>query len=148
MHTISKDFTFEAAHQLDPELLSRAHKCCRPHGHSYRVRIYCSAEKLDARGFVIDYAEISAAVEPLIARLDHQNLNDILPIHTTAENLAEWLFNKLSSSLPSLSQVDVFETAKTCCTFVRSNQKPDRPAFVAGKWVDENDPYFGVGGLK
>jgi 6-pyruvoyltetrahydropterin/6-carboxytetrahydropterin synthase len=117
MHTVSKDFAFEAAHQLSAELLGPTHKCCRPHGHSYRVRVYCSAQTLDSRGFVIDYAEISAAVDPLIARLDHRNLNDVLPFHTTAENLAEWLFNNLTGTLPSLCRVDVFETAKTRCTY-------------------------------
>lgn len=119
MHIVSKDFAFEASHQLRADLLGATHKCCRLHGHSYRIRVYCSAQKLDARGFVADYAEISAAVEPLVARLDHQNLNDILPFHTTAENLAEWLFNNLVATLPNLSRVDVFETAKTCCTYVK-----------------------------
>lgn len=119
MHTVSKDFSFEAAHQLNPELLGATHKCCRPHGHSYKVRVYCSAKQRDARGFVIDYAEISAAVKPLIARLDHQNLNDVLPFHTTAENIAEWLFNNLIGPLPLLTRVDVFETRKTCCTYTR-----------------------------
>jgi 6-pyruvoyltetrahydropterin/6-carboxytetrahydropterin synthase len=119
MHTVSKDFTFEASHQLRADLLGAAHKCCRLHGHSYRIRVYCSSVSLDARGFVIDYAEISSAVDPIIARLDHHFLNDVLPFHTTAENIAEWLFNVLQPTLPTLSRVDVFETAKTCCSFTR-----------------------------
>lgn len=121
MHTVSKDFTFEASHQLRADLLGAAHKCCRLHGHSYKVRVYCSAKKLDARGFVVDYAEISAAVDPIIARLDHTFLNDYLQFHTTAENIAEWLFDNLKEKLPSLDRVDVFETAKTCCTYRREN---------------------------
>lgn len=118
MHTVSKDFTFEAAHCLDANLLGAGHKCCRPHGHSYRIRIYCSSETLNTRGFVIDYAEISAAVDPVIAKLDHQFLNDILPFHTTAENIAEWMFATLRPILASITRVDVFETAKTCCSYV------------------------------
>lgn len=117
MHSVSKDFTFEASHHLRADLLGAAHKCCRLHGHSYRIRVYCSAKELDERGFVADYAEITAAVEPLVARLDHRFLNEILPFHTTAENIAEWLFNSLKPTLPKLSRVDVFETAKTCCTY-------------------------------
>lgn len=116
--TVSKDFTFEASHQLDAAILGSNHKCCRLHGHSYRIRIYCASATLDARGFVVDYAEVSAAAEPFIAMLDHQFLNDILPFHTTAENIAEWLFYRLVKKLPSVCRVDVFETAKTCCTFV------------------------------
>lgn len=119
MFTVSKDFTFEASHQLRADLLGPTHKCCRLHGHSYKIRVHCAAEQLDARGFVVDYAELSAAVEPLVARLDHRFLNDILPFHTTAENIAEWLFNNLTGALPSLTRVDVFETPKTCCTYVR-----------------------------
>lgn len=118
MHTVSKDFSFEASHRLDANLLGAAHKCCRLHGHSYRIRVYCQAKQLDPRGFVIDYGEITAAVAPLVDRLDHQFLNDLLPFHTTAENIAEWIYNTLKPMMPALSRVDVFETAKTCCTFV------------------------------
>jgi 6-pyruvoyltetrahydropterin/6-carboxytetrahydropterin synthase len=120
MHTVSKDFSFEAGHALNPRLLGAKHKCCRPHGHSYRVRIYCVAHDLDFRGFVVDYAEISAAVDPLIAQLDHQFLNDILPFHTTAENLAQWFHDELIEKLPTLSRVDLYETPKTCCSYVPS----------------------------
>jgi 6-pyruvoyl-tetrahydropterin synthase len=40
---------------------------------------------VDARGFVVDFAELSDAMKPLVERLDHQNLNDVLPVATTAE---------------------------------------------------------------
>lgn len=117
MHTVSKEFEFEASHHLDPALLGPTHKCCRMHGHSYRVRVYCSAQELDARGFVIDYAEISAAVDPVVAQLDHRFLNQALPFHTTAENLAHWFFYTLKETLPSVSRIDVHETRKTVCTY-------------------------------
>jgi 6-pyruvoyltetrahydropterin/6-carboxytetrahydropterin synthase len=115
--TVSKDFSFEASHQLDPKLLGKAHKCCRLHGHSYRVRVYVRGE-LDKRGFVVDYAELSAAMDPLIASFDHRFLNDLLPFHTTAENLAKHIFDHLRyHQLKNVSRVDVFETARTCCTY-------------------------------
>lgn len=117
MHTVSKTFDFEAAHRLDPELLGRAHKCCRLHGHSYRIEVFCSGA-LDARGFVVDYAEISAAVAPLIERVDHTFLNDVLPFHTTAENIGKWFYEELKVALPTLCRVDVHETRKTVCTYV------------------------------
>lgn len=117
-YIVAKDFSFEASHQLDPNLLGVTHKCCRLHGHSYRIRVHCSASKLDHRGFVVDYAEISEAVNPLVDSLDHQFLNDLLPFHTTAENLSAWFYEKLKPLLPTLVRVDVFETAKTCCTYI------------------------------
>jgi 6-pyruvoyltetrahydropterin/6-carboxytetrahydropterin synthase len=115
-HTVSKRFSFEAAHSLPH--LPVGHKCRELHGHSYVVEIHCSGP-LDARGFVIDFAEISEAVKPLIARLDHQNLNHVLPMPTTAENLAAWLMTELTPRLPHLSRVDVFETARTRATVER-----------------------------
>ena len=57
-----------------------------------------------------DYAEISAAVSPTIAKLDHQNLNEILPCATTAENLAIWIVGEIRHLLPLLSRVEVRET--------------------------------------
>ena len=110
-YTISKDFRFEAAHSLPH--LPEGHKCRRPHGHSYRVRIEVDGE-LDERGFVIDYAEISEAVKPIIARLDHNDLNEILPTHPTAENLAKWIYDQLPIRA---NRVSVFETPTTCATF-------------------------------
>lgn len=114
--TVSKRFAFEAAHSLPH--LPEGHKCRNMHGHSYVVEIFCTGP-LDKRGFVIDYAEISEAVKPILDNLDHQNLNEVLPFDTTAENIARWLFLHLSDTLKSLSRVDVYETAKTCVTVTR-----------------------------
>ena len=64
--------------------------------------------------WVVDYAEISAAVDPLIAMLDHQNLNEVILLgHTTAENVAYWFYRKLMDALPSLYAIHVMETEKT-----------------------------------
>ncbi|MBC8040319.1 MAG: 6-carboxytetrahydropterin synthase, partial [Opitutaceae bacterium] len=75
--------------------------------------IFCTGP-LDARGFVLDFAEVSAAVKPLIKRLDHQFLNDVLPVATTAENLGAWIMEQLIPVLPMISRVDVRETARSC----------------------------------
>ena len=114
--TVSKRFSFEAAHSLPH--LPPGHKCRNLHGHSYVVELFCSAP-LDARGFVVDFAEISSAMRPVLDRLDHQNLNDILPGPSTAENLGAWLLEQLSPALPSLRCVDVRETARTCARVER-----------------------------
>ena len=113
MYEISKTFSFEAAHSLPH--LPDGHKCQRVHGHSYRVEIVCRGE-LDERGFVIDYAEISEAIDPVIKRIDHHFLNDVMPYPTTAENLARWIYEQCMGEIP-IWQVHVFETAKTRCTF-------------------------------
>lgn len=113
--TVSKRFSFEAAHSLPH--LPEGHKCRNVHGHSYVIEIFCTGP-LDARGFVVDYAEISAAMKPIIEQLDHRNLNDVLPCLTTAENVGQWIMVQLdrSGKLPAqiVSRVDVHETARTC----------------------------------
>ncbi len=110
MFTITKNFRFESAHSLPH--LGPNHKCARLHGHSYRITVECTGQT-DSRGFVIDYAEIAEAVNPLIERIDHRNLNEIMSAHTTAENLAVWIHSQLMIPLPSLSGIIVFETATT-----------------------------------
>ena len=94
--TVNKEFHFDAAHSL-PHLPS-THKCHHLHGHTYTVRVHCSGDLIPENSWVIDYADIKAVVQPLIDQLDHKNLNDILMIPTTAENIAYWFFVKLKSA--------------------------------------------------
>jgi 6-pyruvoyltetrahydropterin/6-carboxytetrahydropterin synthase len=89
------------------------HKCRNLHGHSYVIEVFCEGP-LDQRGFVVDYSDISTAVDPIIKKLDHQNLNEIIPFATTAENLGAYLWPYIFNALPSLVRIDVHETAKTC----------------------------------
>ena len=105
-YEITKTFRFEAAHSL-PHLPAN-HQCHRLHGHSYEVLIGVSGP-LDGQ-WVQDYADISAVVKPVIASLDHRNLNDLMRCATTAENLAAWLWHILQPDLPLLSRVEVRET--------------------------------------
>lgn len=65
---------------------------------------------------MIDYAHITKVVSPLIAKLDHKNLNKVLPGDTTAENIAFWFYMGIRKKLP-VSQVDVHETTGTCCSY-------------------------------
>ncbi|MDZ4345724.1 MAG: 6-carboxytetrahydropterin synthase QueD [Candidatus Binatia bacterium] len=112
MFEVSKEFRFEAAHSLPH--LDYDSPCKRLHGHSYRFEVVCRGD-LDERGFVIDYAEISDTVNPIIERLDHHNLNDLFDFHTSAENLARWLFEEID--LPQLFQIRLYETPKTCVVY-------------------------------
>jgi len=106
-----KDFSFEAAHQLTK--VPPGHQCGRMHGHSYRVRIHCEGILDPTKDWVVDYAEISRVVRPIVESLDHTFLNDHLDLETTAENLSWWFCQKIGLHLPSLSGVEVFETPTT-----------------------------------
>lgn len=108
--TVGKEFHFEAAHSLPH--LPEGHKCRNMHGHSYRFRVEIEGP-IDARGFVVDYAEISAAVQPIVDKLDHQNLNDLFAQATTAENLAIWIHGQVANRLGRCARIVFFETAST-----------------------------------
>lgn len=116
MMEIFKEFTFEAAHRLPN--VPEDHKCARLHGHSYRVALHVEGPVLEDAGWVMDFADISTAFKPVRAELDHYYLNDIHGLENpTSEVLAAWIWDRLSSDLPSLSQVTVHETCTSGCSY-------------------------------
>jgi len=92
MYRITKRWKFDAAHQLHG--LPDDHKCGRLHGHTYTVEVEVSAEDLDDRGFVVDFADLAPVKQLIDGVYDHRFLNDILPasFNPTAENLASLLY--------------------------------------------------------
>jgi 6-pyruvoyltetrahydropterin/6-carboxytetrahydropterin synthase len=114
---IHKAFRFEAAHQL--RNVPADHKCARLHGHSFVAEIHVRGEIGEESGWVMDFAEIAAAWEPLSEQLDHRYLNDIPGLETspTSENLAVWIWEQISPALPGLSRVVVRETCTSGCVY-------------------------------
>jgi len=115
MYKISKQFTFSASHVLDQ--LPESHPCARLHGHSYVVTVHLRSESLNEFGFVKDYRELDFVKEFIDDTLDHRHLNDILPYHPTAENIARYLFGVICEKLPELCAVEVSETSKTSAIY-------------------------------
>jgi 6-pyruvoyltetrahydropterin/6-carboxytetrahydropterin synthase len=108
MH-ITKDFTFDAAHQLHG--LPDDHKCRRLHGHTYRVRLYVEGP-LDKVGMIADYDEIAKAWAPIADHLDHRYLNDIAGLDKpTTENLARWIHARLRETRLNVRDADGSDTA-------------------------------------
>ena len=111
-----KEFAFEAAHRLPN--VPPGHKCGRLHGHSFRVALHVRGEVDPETGWVMDFADIKTAFQPLYDRLDHHYLNDIDGLENpTSENLAEWIWTRLRPSLPALSRVVVRETCTSGCVY-------------------------------
>ena len=115
MHTIFKDFTFEACHSLHH--LPATHKCHAMHGHSYTVRVFASGQLNHETGFVVDYAELSWAWQPLFSMLDHKCVNDIVT-PSTSENLSQWIYEQMKAAVPQVCKVVVHETATAGCEYV------------------------------
>ena len=109
---IFKEFTFEAAHRL-PNLPAE-HKCSRLHGHSFAVTVHVSGPLKAREGWVLDFADLWAAFEPIHDQLDHRYLNEIAGLENpTSEVLAEWIWRALSPRLPQLSKVVVRDTSRS-----------------------------------
>mgnify|MGYP001006549228 CR=1 FL=1 len=113
---LRKSFQFEAAHRL-PQLPAD-HKCHRLHGHSFQMEVVVEGECDPRMGWVMDYAEISAAVKPIWERLDHYYLNDVPGLENpTSENIAKWLWDQLKPALPLLKEIVVAETCTARCVY-------------------------------
>ena len=113
---LRKTFQFEAAHSL-PNLPSD-HKCARLHGHSFKVELVVSGECDEKLGWLMDYADITAAFKPIWEQLDHNHLNEIEGLENpTSEVIARWVWRQLKPGLPLLVAVEVAETCNARCIY-------------------------------
>ncbi len=113
---IFREFTFEAAHRLPH--VPPGHKCGRLHGHSYRVGVHVEGPVGEETGWVRDFAELSGAIQPLLAQLDHNYLNEVEGLdNPTSEVVARWIWDRLQIEVPDLSQVVVHETCTSGCIY-------------------------------
>ncbi|MFI0412403.1 6-pyruvoyl trahydropterin synthase family protein [Actinomadura sp. 3N508] len=122
-YRISKRFTFEAAHRLDG--LPEGHKCGRQHGHSYAVEVVLTAARLSGPGFITDFAVLDAVKAHLADVYDHQDLNEVIDVEPTSENLARVLFDWCTANVPlpegaMVESVRVSETSATWAEYGRT----------------------------
>jgi 6-pyruvoyltetrahydropterin/6-carboxytetrahydropterin synthase len=109
-------FQVEAAHWLPH--VPEGHKCARLHGHSFRIEVHVSGELGTDSGWVMDFADLKAAFQPLFEQLDHRCLNDVDGLdNPTSEHLARWVWARLRADLPGLSKVVVQETCNAGCVY-------------------------------
>lgn len=113
---VFKSFTIEAAHRL-PNVPDE-HPCARVHGHSFVIELWVSGTVGARSGWVVDFADIMDAFRPLHEQLDHRMLNDVEGLsNPTSENLAIWIWDRVSVGLRGLSKVIVRETATSGCVY-------------------------------
>ena len=114
---LTKTYGFEAAHRLP--MVPSDHKCARMHGHSFGIDVTVAGEVDERMGWLVDFGDISAQVEPLLRQeLDHRTLNEVPGLENpTSELLCRWLWRRLSPALPGLSAITVRETCTARCTY-------------------------------
>src|SRR4051812_33631034 len=114
MFEVAVEQTFAAGHALR----NYKGKCENVHGHNFRVRVVIEGERLD-NGMLVDFLDVKDLMRNVIARLDHQFLNDIAPFderNPSAENIAEYFYSEMLRGLTGtpvpvrIQEVRVWET--------------------------------------
>lgn len=138
MHKIAKEFSFDMAHLLD----GHDGKCQNLHGHTYKLQVeVCGAliEEGAKRGMVIDFSDLKAIVQrEILEPMDHAFIFDTtsprecqiarllselqskqfgIPMRTTAENLARFMFERLEQAGLAVSLIRLWETPTSYCEY-------------------------------
>jgi len=98
MFEVSVEQVFAAGHALR----NYKGKCENIHGHNWRVRVVIEGERLDDTGLLVDFIDVKDLMGSVIARLDHQFLNEVAPFdvkNPSAENIAEYFYREMSTGL-------------------------------------------------
>jgi 6-pyruvoyltetrahydropterin/6-carboxytetrahydropterin synthase len=122
MFEVTVDQTFAAAHAL------RNYKggCENVHGHNFRVQVVLAGERLDDAGLLVDFIDVKNLMGEILARLDHQNLNETPPFdvkNPSAENIAEYICTEMTGGLVNtpvpvrIREVKVWETEIQSATY-------------------------------
>lgn len=115
-HRVFREFGFEAAHRLPR--VPEGHKCARLHGHSFRVEVHVEGPLDPGLGWVMDFADLKAAWQPVHDALDHRYLNDVEGLENpTSENLASWIWERLARGGLPVSRIVVRETCTSGCVY-------------------------------
>jgi len=112
---LRKTFRFEASHVLP----KHPGKCSRLHGHSWVLHVSVSGPIDSETGFVMDYADISERVRPIIDCLDHYHLNDIMP-YPSSEHVVLYIAQRLDQYNFPWHMLALEETCTSYCELTRT----------------------------
>jgi 6-pyruvoyltetrahydropterin/6-carboxytetrahydropterin synthase len=122
MFEVSVEQTFAAGHALR----DYKGKCENVHGHNFKVQVTLEGERLDKTGMLVDFIDVKDKMRAVIAKLDHQFLNEVPPFdiqNPSAENLAVYFCGELSEGLRDtpvpvrIREVKVWETEIQSATY-------------------------------
>jgi 6-pyruvoyltetrahydropterin/6-carboxytetrahydropterin synthase len=101
-YTICVEKNFSAAHALR----GYQGRCERLHGHNWKVQVMLAGTRLNKLGMLMDFTELKAVLDTILARVDHRYLNEVPPFDTTnptAENIAAFIFAALRKETRKLT---------------------------------------------
>jgi len=123
MFTVSVETHFRASHQLALPNGSRE----RAHRHNWLVTADVSSEMLDPLGIVMDFRQLKAMVDGIVAEFENTplgNLDYFQRNNPSAENVAKHIYEKLEPKLPKgieLRSVKVEEEPGCSAKFEHGN---------------------------
>lgn len=113
-YTLSRTFTFEAAHSLSlkgtPDAGS-GYK--RLHGHSFTCILSVKGKKSETKDWLMDFDHFGPVIEKLKVKLDHAYLNNLEDLPSaTLENLCAYILDLAKQDLSGLAAIEL--QRKTC----------------------------------
>ena len=116
--SVTKELSFDSAHFIT----DHPGACSNMHGGRYNLMVTV-CDHIDVyTGFVMDYAYLKAVVkERVIKSLDHANINladSSLSWRSSTELLSIFIWQRLIDYIPSLEELNVYETENSHCTYV------------------------------
>jgi len=138
-YTITKKYHFYAGHRNE----NLIDKCFNLHGHTYYITMDFKFNYNKKTGITFLFSDIDKFVDPIIKKLDHSmliNTNDPLLKYlelfikeektelkltkfnkvTSAEHLAEYIYNEVAKLLP-ITKIKLKETTSSIITYEHSN---------------------------
>ncbi|MFC1497181.1 6-carboxytetrahydropterin synthase QueD [Verrucomicrobiota bacterium] len=126
MFEVSIKTHFSAAHHLE----GYQGKCETQHGHNWDVEVFVRGKGLDETGILIDFRKLRDAVDDVMNKLDHRDLNTVVAFkdkNPTSENIATYLYSELAEKLNcdaySICRVSVNETPGSKASYWKENDE-------------------------
>jgi 6-pyruvoyltetrahydropterin/6-carboxytetrahydropterin synthase len=123
MYEVTVEADFSSGHYLR----NYHGKCENPHGHNYKVCVTLQGQELDKAGLLLDFKLLKQVMRPVIERIDHQMLNDIVPfteLNPSAENIAKYFYDQTNEQLAEMTKgrvrvkdCTIWETDTTTATY-------------------------------
>ncbi len=112
---VSREMTFHARHSHRGMLTEPSH------GHEFRVRISIKGDP-NEEGFICDFRAVKRIFNRMVGlELEGKNLDKLFE-YPTSENLAKWIWQKLSPFFP-LHSIEVREKPHSCAKYFGDEPK-------------------------
>ena len=112
---------FAAAHRL--KMVGA--KCETLHAHYWKIEVFLEGQRLDDAGVLLDFGDIKDCLKQIIAKLDHQFLNELdifRDRQPSSERIAAYIATTLQEHIANpavrVSRVNAWESEDACAAYI------------------------------